>query len=231
MGSKDNKDNLREKAEKILDNQFILSKEKSLNDDELIHELRVHQIELEIQNEELRESQIKLEDSNRKYFDLYNFAPDGYFTIDSDGIILEVNLSGASLLGVGRRDLYKTAFIRYIAPDYRNEFHQYLLGFEKSRNGKHIMEIKLLKYDKNSFYAHLEAICIKDNNGYFKEFKISVTDITEFKNTEKALIDSEERYREIFINNPAVMIIVDISNGNIIDANPAASKFYGYNPD
>jgi hypothetical protein len=56
MGSKDNKDNLREKAEKILDNQFILSKEKSLNDDELIHELRVHQIELEIQNEELRES-------------------------------------------------------------------------------------------------------------------------------------------------------------------------------
>lgn len=231
MGSKDNKDNLREKAEKILDNQFILSKEKSLNDDELIHELRVHQIELKIQNEELRESQIKLEDFNRKYFDLYNFAPDGYFTIDSDGIILEVNLSGASLLGVGRRDLYKTAFIRYIAPDYRNEFHQYLLGFEKSRNGKHIMEIKLLKYDKNSFYAHLEAICIKDNNGYFKEFKISVTDITQFKNTEKALIDSEERYREIFINNSAVMIIVDISNGNIIDANPAASKFYGYNHD
>ena len=229
MGSKGNKDNLREKAEKIIDNQLILSKEKSLSDDELIHELRVHQIELEIQNEELRESQIKLEDSNRKYFDLYNFAPDGYFTIDKDGIILESNLSGASLLGVERRDLYKTAFIRYIEPDYLNEFHQYLLGFEKNRNRKHITEIKLIKSDKNPFYAHVEGICIKDNNGYFKEFRISVTDITELKNTEKALIASEERYREIFIDNPAVMIIVDVSNGNIIDANPAASKFYGYN--
>jgi PAS domain-containing protein len=53
------------------------------------------------------ESQVKLEDSQLKYFDLYNFALDGYFTRDIEGIILEVNLSGASLLGVGRRDLYE----------------------------------------------------------------------------------------------------------------------------
>ncbi len=228
MVSTNNNDKLRKKAEEIFDNQSIRIQEKSLNDNELIHELRVHQIELEIQNEELRESQIKLEDSNRKYFDLYNFAPDGYFTLNKDGIILEANLAGASLLGVRRRALYKTAFIRYITHDYRNEFHKYLLRLEKS-NDKQNMEIKLRKHDKNPFYAHLEAICILDSNEYFKEFRISVTDITELKNTEKALKDSEERYREIFINNPAVMIIVDISNGNIIDANPAASKFYGYN--
>jgi two-component system, chemotaxis family, sensor kinase Cph1 len=230
MGSKNNNDKLRKKAEEILSNQLNLN-EQSINTEELIHEFRVHQIELEIQNEELRESQIKLEDSQRKYFDLYNFAPDGYFTLNKDGLILEVNLAGASLLGVERRDLYENAFIRFIAPDYRNQFHQYLSKFEKSINNKHAMEIKLLRYDNSSFYAHLEAICISDNNGHFKEFRISVTDITELKNTELALKDSEERYREIFINNPAVMILVDISNGNIIDANPAASKFYGYNLD
>jgi len=82
MASENNNDKLQEKAEKILDNQITHTKEQSIDNNELIHDLRVHQIELEIQNEELRESQLKLEDSKRKYFDLYNFAPDGYFTID-----------------------------------------------------------------------------------------------------------------------------------------------------
>jgi len=82
MSSEDNNNNLRKKAEKILENQSIQIKEKSINTNELIHDLRVHKIELEIQNEELRESQVKLEDSQHKYFDLYNFAPDGYFTLD-----------------------------------------------------------------------------------------------------------------------------------------------------
>jgi two-component system, chemotaxis family, sensor kinase Cph1 len=231
MTSEDNKDKLREKAEKLLDNQSIPAKEQRINDNELIHDLRVHQIELEIQNEELRESQLKLEDSRRKYFDLYNFAPDGYFTLDKDGIILEVNLSGASFLGIDRQYLYQSAFIRYIVPEYRNQFHQYLLMVEEDGNNKQSTEIKLLKNDKSSFYVHLEAISILDNNGYFKEFRIALTDITELKNAEKALKYSEERYRDIFINNPAAMLIVDISNGTIIDANPAASKFYGYTLD
>ncbi len=64
-----------------------------------------------------------------------------------------------------------------------------------------------------------------------KNSEYAVTDITAIKNTEKALMESEERYREIFINNPAVMMIVDPSDGAIIDANPAASNFYGYSLD
>jgi PAS domain S-box-containing protein len=105
------------------------------------------------------------------------------------------------------------------------------LKVKKNANDKQTLEIKFLKYDKSSFYAHLEAISIYHNNGYFKEYRIALTDITELKNTEKALKYSEERYRDIFINNPAVMLLVDISNGNIIDANPAAVKFYGYSLD
>ena len=93
------------------------------------------------------------------------------------------------------------------------------------------MNLNSIKRDNGSFYAHLESTSIPDSDGNFKEFRIAVTDITAIKNTEKALKESEERYREIFINNPAVMMIVDPSDGAIIDANPAASNFYGYSLD
>ena len=77
----------------------------------------------------------------------------------------------------------------------------------------------------------METIKVEDSNGNFKEFRVIATDINELKNTEKALIESEERYREIFVNNLAVMIQIDPDNGNIVDANPAASNFYGYTLD
>ena len=98
---------LRKKAEETVKKQYDPKMNQSKDADELFHELQVHQVELEMQNEELRQAQIKLEDSQRKYFDLYNFAPDGYFTLDKDGIILEVNLKGASLLGVERLNSIK----------------------------------------------------------------------------------------------------------------------------
>ncbi len=228
----EDKKKLRKKAELELSNQLEHPDQKSdSNKDELIHELRVHQVELEIQNEELREAQCKLEDSQHKYFDLYNFAPDGYFTLNKDGIILEVNLAGATLLGEGRKDLYESAFIRYIDHAYRNNFHHHLLNFSEDPNIKQTLEIKLIKSDKTSFYAHLEIMNIRDSNGNFKEYRIAVTDISALKNTEEALKESEERYREIFVNNPAAMILVDLTTGNIIDANPAASSFYGYDLD
>ncbi|MGB8233266.1 MAG: ATP-binding protein, partial [Methanobacterium sp.] len=146
-------------------------------------------------------------------------------------IIQDVNLAGAALLGVGRTDLYNTAFIRYIAHDNRNHFHHHILELERNTDIKHTIELKLLKRDNGPFYAHLESTSIPDSNGNFKEFRIAITNITAIKNTEKALKESEERYREIFINNPAVMMIIDPSDGAIIDANPAASNFYGYSLD
>jgi PAS domain-containing protein len=80
----------------------------------LIQELQVHQIELEMQNDELRKTQMKLEESRNKYMDLYDFASIGYFSFDRKGLILEVNLAGADLLGVERAGLLKAPFSRYI---------------------------------------------------------------------------------------------------------------------
>jgi PAS domain S-box-containing protein len=228
MDSENINDNtLRKKAEEILQNRFNQIDNQSADIDEVIHDLRVHQIELEIQNEELREAQIKLKDSRRKYFDLYNFAPVGYFSLDINGIILESNLTGASLLGIGRANLQKTAFIQYISRDFRNLFH-HIIKKAKSTGTRQTIELKLLKPDNYSFYVFLEIIIFHDKIGNFQKIRITATDISELKNAEAALNESED-YREIFDNDHTVMILIDPNNGNIIDANPAAIKFYGYN--
>ncbi|MCK7491406.1 MAG: hypothetical protein MZW92_06610 [Comamonadaceae bacterium] len=82
---------------------------------ELVHELGTHQIELEMQNEELRRAQEALESSRSRYVDLYDFAPVGYFTFDGNGLIREVNLTGARLLGIERVLLLDKPFAGFIA--------------------------------------------------------------------------------------------------------------------
>jgi two-component system, chemotaxis family, sensor kinase Cph1 len=185
---------LRKKAEELLQSQNILIKSEYKDVDEVIYELHVHQIELEMQNEELRESQLKLEDSRREYFDLYNFAPVGYLTLDKDGIILKVNLTGATLLGVDRIELHKRALIQFIDPEYRNIFQHHITGF--LNNGtKESVELKLIKKDKCSFYANLETIIVQDDDGNFKEFRIVLTDISEKIEAKEVLLRSIENYK------------------------------------
>ena len=225
----DENDKVHRKAEELIQNRSYKNN-SGFELEDYVHELRVHQIELELQNEELRESQIKLENSQREYYDLYNFAPVGYFTLDKDGIILKVNLAGSALLNIERVKLYNNAFIRFVPADQRNKFHNHLKNaFEIGT--KQILELKLRKREDNPFYAYLETITVKDENGNFKEFRITVTDIQNLKNTEEALKESEERYRQIFVNNHAPMLLIDPINGDIVDANPAATNFYGYKLD
>ena len=133
------------------------------------------------------------------------------------------------LLGVERLKLHNAAFILYIEPKQRNMFHHRIM-MALETGTKQSFELKLLKINHNSFYAHLEIIIVPDEHGNFKEFSIIASDIQDIKNKEKALKKSES-YREIFFNNHTVMMLIDPNNGDIIDANPAAIEFYGYNHD
>ncbi|MEI6510372.1 MAG: PAS domain-containing protein, partial [bacterium] len=83
----------------------------------LLHELQVHQIELEIQNEELRRAQVELEMSRTQYFDLFELAPVGYLTLSGKGLILKANLTAATLLGVTRGALVKQPLTSFILPE------------------------------------------------------------------------------------------------------------------
>ena len=90
-----------------------------------LHELRVHQIELEMQNEELRRTQEELEVSRARYFDLYDLAPVGYFTLSEQGLILEANLTAAKLLGVARGALVKQPLSRFILPEDQDIYYRH----------------------------------------------------------------------------------------------------------
>ena len=122
----------------------------------LLHELQVHQIELEMQNDELRGARHELEASRVKYFDLYDLAPVGYFTVSEKGLILEANLRGADLLGVGRSRLVKQPLTRYILPEDQDVY--YLHRKQLLATGKaHTCELRMVKADGTVFWVRLTA--------------------------------------------------------------------------
>jgi PAS domain-containing protein len=91
----------------------------------LVHELEIHQVELELKNDELQRSRAELEDSRRKYFELYDLAPVGYVTLSRGGIIHEINLAGATLLGVNRARLKGRRLAEFVSVASRRSFHDF----------------------------------------------------------------------------------------------------------
>ena len=153
----------------------------------LLHELQVHQIELEMQNAELRLAQESLELSRNKYEALYDFAPVGYFTIDARGLIEGVNLKGAHLLGIERGLLLKRPFISFIpeAADRKIFLKHCEEVFQKQ--GNQTCEIRLKRKYGAPFHAQLESIAKENDNGKAGAILTAISDITEHKKAEEKI--------------------------------------------
>ena len=144
-----------------------------------LHELEVHQIELEMQNEELREAREATEALLEKYTDLYDFAPVGYLTLDREGTIQEANLAGASLLGVARSGLINGRFGHFVSPAGRPAFGIFLdKVFESKVRQSH--DLTLQVEGRPPLEVELEAIAFESGQGC----RVAVTDITERKRGE-----------------------------------------------
>ena len=152
-----------------------------------LHELRVHQIELEMQNEELRQSQAELEAARARYFDLYDLAPIGYVTLDEKGVVSEANIPASTLLGMARNELVRQPFFRFILTDDRDIYYLHRKHLVESGEPQ-ACELRMVKKDGAVFWAHLAATAAQDPGGE-TSCRIVISDITGRRQTEEALRD------------------------------------------
>ena len=162
----------------------------------MLHELEVHQIELEMQNTELQEARDRMEALLEKYTDLYDFAPVGYFSIDEKGRILEVNLTGASLLGMERSQLINRRLEHFVVAASRPGFLAFLKRVCPG-TGKQVCEAALLKKDATTFWASLHGIPSFSASDPRKSCRVAVSDITSLKQA----VEAQRRMEALAVTN------------------------------
>ncbi|MDP3916086.1 MAG: ATP-binding protein [Bacteroidota bacterium] len=210
---------LRQKAEEHLKINYSIKTLPSGGIDllKILHELDVQRIELEMQNEELRLAVDKAETAT----ELYDFGPSGYFTINNEGGICELNHRGAKLLGNERSFLINQDIRFFISPDYLPVFNDFLHKVFETKS-KQNCEISLSIPDNPSLIVYLEGIVSKNS----RQCILVAVDITERKQTEEALRKSEAENRVIIEVNPDILFRIN-TQGFILDYHaPAHTQFY-----
>jgi PAS domain S-box-containing protein len=171
---------LRKTAENILKNR--INNLENIPEDyrELLQDLQVHQIEIEMQKEELKQSKQEILNSRKRYLDLYNSAPVGYLSMLEDGIILEVNDTGAYILGISISGLINTSFLSFLKLNSRVIFAEYnKKALQTGKKQKY--QVELIRAEGDEFVSCMEVNPVYDNEGNFKEFQISILDLNMFK--------------------------------------------------
>jgi len=156
----------------------------------LVHELEVHQVELEMQNAELRQAREAAEKVLERYTDLYDFAPVGYLTLDRGGVVLAANLAAADLLGVKRPGLIARGFDQYLAGQSRPPFFEFL-GKVFAGQGKQSCELVCIPGEDQALFVQVEAVA--DRSG--RECRMALVDVSRRKKTERLLAEAQRLAR------------------------------------
>ncbi len=159
---------------------------------EFIHKLKIQYSNLETENKELKESLFESEQSRKKYYDIYQTAPIGYFSLNENGIINKANNTGATILGIYPHNIVGNNFTNYITSDYMNIFNETIIKCLKFYESG-ICEVKINGKQKN-IYVDIRVNPIFDEKNNFKEFRVYLTDITKYKNFENEL---RTRYEDL----------------------------------
>ncbi len=222
---------LRWRAEKIAREKVIHNRESrrvfsAEKMQQTLHELRVHQIELEMQNEELRRTQVELDAARARYFDLYDLAPIGYLTLNERGLILEANLTAATLFEISRSILVQYSLSSFIHKEDQDIYYSrrkklFETGIPQA------YELRMVKKSGAVFWAHLESTIVHDPVAGVL-CRLVLSDITERKQAEQErerllaqLGGQAQQMQQILESVPAGVILLD-SADRLVLANPVA---------
>jgi PAS domain S-box-containing protein len=187
----------------------------------LLHELQVHQIELEMQNEELRRAQAALDTAQAQYFDFYDLAPVGYCTLNAKGLISQINLTLARLLGVARGMLVAQALSQFIVPQDQDSLHFFrrnLLDCGKTLT----CELRIKRSDGMPCWVSLVGLAVPADDGSVA-LRMVLSDITERKQADEKL----QLAATVFSQTGEGIIVTD-AQGNIVEINDAFTRITGY---
>jgi PAS domain S-box-containing protein len=192
----------------------------------MFHDLQVHQVKLEMQNQDLQVDRNRAEGLLEKYSDLYDFAPVGYFNLTAEGTILMANLTGTHLAGINRSRLINQKFEKVITKEFRSEFRS-LLRQAFAGTAKQTANYEILCKGQTPLPVYIEAQ--RSPNGL--ECRVMVMDIRDRKQAEKNMTASEIRYRRLFEAAHDGVLLLDPATRKITDANPFMTRLLGYSHD
>ncbi len=195
---------LREKAALLPEEQRTLSAEENR---QYLHELQVYQRELEMQNEELRRTQVELDVSRTRYFDLSDLAPVGYVTLSEKGLLLESNLTAASFLGMTRGALVMQPISRFIVTEDINIYYAHRKQLVET-GASQVCELRMMKEEGTVFWAQLNFTVAHHRDGT-PVHRVVLSDITERKQVDEALRESEQNFRTLADSGQALIWTAD----------------------
>ena len=190
----------------------------------LWHEVQVHQAELETQNQDLRAAQLLLENSRDRYADLYDFAPVGYVTFDSKGVILEINLTAAGMLGVERTRLVGLPFHRYVAREDQAGLRTHLQTLSDQSAA---VELHLAGKDGRALPILMQSALVYDAEKKTHLCRSSLTDVSALKQSEQARQESEARFRQVVENIDEVFWLTDVEKNEMLFISAGYEKIWG----
>ena len=225
-GESENFKGLRRKAEELLQATNRDVEAMSAKDvQQLVHELQVHQIELEMQNDELRRAQMELEVACDRYLDLYDFSPAGHLTLDKQGTIVEANLRAVALFGIKRKDLIGQSLASFIVAEDEGVFHRHCHGVLKAGT-RQTCEVHLREKAGAAWCLYLESLAVHEEVGPITHWRTSLLDISDRKRAEQEL--GAQRSQLDAVIGSAMDAIITVDEGErVLLFNRAAESMFG----